>query len=213
MMSSELSDNSDKGSAQAVVQFLKSNVPKGDVAKIEHELKKDFVFAKKKSRLVKKSKHKKKTKCLTRVEKKTLGFYSIARNSIKYCDVQPMNEIWTGYMTQILNLDKPIPSCNSKSWDNFTQTLYKADFHGSILEVVRSKCPSYIGKIGICVMDTRNTFKIVSKDNVVTTIPKKDSVFEMHLKHFRMTLFGKHLCVRPAERSTKKIKTQLHPDL
>lgn len=204
---------SDHRSAQAVVQFLKENVPRGDIANIESELKKDFVFAKKKSRVPKKNKQKKKTRCLTRNEKKNLGFYDIPRHSIKYCDVQPMNEIWTGYMTQILELDSAIPSCTSKSWDNFTQTLYKADFHGSILEVVRSKCPSYVGKIGICIMDTRNTFKIVSKDNVVTTIPKKVSVFEMHLKDLRITLFGKHLCVRPAERSTKKIKTQLHPDL
>lgn len=200
-------------SAQAVINFLKSNVPRSDVPNIEAELKKEFVFAKKKSKSQRKKPSRKKARCLTREERKTLGFYTIPRNSVKYTDVLPMHSMWVEYMTQVLELDKSVPSPTGKNWDSFTQSFYKADFHGSILRVVRSKCPSYVGKLGICIMDTRNTFKIVSKDNVVTTIPKKESVFEMHLKHLRITLFGKHLCVRPAERSTKKIKTQQHPDL
>ncbi|KAL0818117.1 hypothetical protein ABMA28_008643 [Loxostege sticticalis] len=210
-MSSE--ENVDKEAIQAIVNFVKSNVPRSDVPNVEAELKKDFVLAKRKSKTRKQKAKKKKIRNLTRKEKKSLGFYSIPRHSVKYADVEPMNAIWLEYITNMLDLDKEIPELNSKSWETFTQTLYKADFHGSILEVVRSKCPSYVGKKGICIMDTRNTFKIVSKDNTVTTLPKRDCVFDMYLKKIKVTLFGKHLCVRPAERSTKKFKTQLLPDL
>jgi ribonuclease P protein subunit POP4 len=206
-------EKTDKDAEKAVINFIKSQVSRSDINNVEAEFKKDFVLAKRRSKNTKQKPKKKKSKNLTRKEKNALGFYSIPRNGVKYNDVLPMYDIWLGYMNTILETDKPILDCNTKGWDNFTQSIYKADFHGSMLGVVRSKCPSYVGKKGICIMDTRNTFKIVSKDNVVTTIPKKDCVFDMIFKQFKVTLFGKHLCVRPAERSTKKVKNQLHPDL
>uniref|UniRef100_A0A2A4IWV8 Ribonuclease P protein subunit p29 n=1 Tax=Heliothis virescens TaxID=7102 RepID=A0A2A4IWV8_HELVI len=210
-MSAEESFN--KGAAEAIVGFLKSNVSKSGQQNLDAELKKVFVLAKKRGKSQKRKPNKKKVRCLTRIEKKSLGFYNIPRNEVKYSDVLPLNEIWQNYMKDLLELDKPVPDYTSKAWEAFTQTLFKADFHGSILNVVRSKCPSYVGKCGICIMDTRNTFKIVSKDNITTTIPKRECVFEMHLGTQKVTLFGKHLCVRPAERSTKKIKGHIHPDL
>lgn len=203
-----------KEAVQTIVTFLKSNLPRSDVQNIDNELKQNFVLAKRKSKGQKKQQIKSKKKhCLTRKEKRQLRFYTIPRDSVKYEDVLSMNQIWTGYMEQLLELDKPVPECSSKNWDSFTQSIYKADFHGSILHVIRSKCPSYVGKMGICIMDTKHTFKIVSKDNVITTIPKKTCVFELHLKNMRITLFGKHMCIRPAERSTKKFKGHFHPDL
>nr|XP_021196314.2 ribonuclease P protein subunit p29 [Helicoverpa armigera] len=210
-MSAEESFN--KSAAEAIVGFLKSNVSKSGQQNLDAELKKVFVLAKKRGKSQKRKPNKKKVRCLTRVEKRSLGFYNIPRNEVKYNDVVPLNEIWQNYMKDLLELDKPVPDYTSKAWEAFTQTLFKADFHGSILNVVRSKCPSYVGKCGICIMDTRNTFKIVSKDNITTTIPKRECVFEMHLGSHKVTLFGKHLCVRPAERSTKKIKGHIHPDL
>lgn len=210
-MSTEESIN--KEAAEAVISFLKANVSKSAIPNIENELKTEFVLAKKRSKVQKRRKTKKKVKSLTRQEKKSLGFYTIARDSVKYSDILPMNEVWQKYISKVLELDKPIPDCTNKAWESFTTSLYKADFHGSELSVIRSKCPSYVGKNGICIMDTKNTFKLVSRDNVVTTIPKKESVFEIYLNKYKITLFGKHLCVRPAERSTKRIKGRLLPDL
>ncbi|CAG4933690.1 unnamed protein product [Colias eurytheme] len=198
---------------RSVVNFLESNVPRSDVANIRSELKKDFVLGKSKSKVQKQKVKKRRNNLLSRNEKRKLGFYSIPRNSVKYKDVEAINAIWIDYISEMLELDKSVPDPMSKRWDIFTQILYKADFHGSLLEVVRSKCPSYVGKKGICIMDTKNTLKIVSKDDVVTTIPKKESVFDMYIKNVKITLFGKHLCIRPAERSNKKFKNNFHPDL
>ncbi|CAK1541395.1 unnamed protein product [Leptosia nina] len=197
--------------SQSIIQFLEANIPKSDIPNIRNELKKDLLLGKTKSR-VKKQK-KRKPKLFTRKEKRNLGFYNIPRESVKYKDVEPMHLYWVEYINQILELDKPIPNETSKRWEQFTQSLYKADFHGSMLHVVRSKCPSYIDKKGICIMDTKNTFKIVSPNNIITTIPKKESVFSLCVKNVKITLFGKHLNIRPAERSHKKFKSLVHPDL
>lgn len=199
--------------AKTIVSFLKAHVPRSDIQNIETALKNEFVLAKKKGKKLRHKPNKKKTQYLTRREKKCLGFYNIPRNSLKYEDILPMNKIWNEYIEEIIELDNNIPNFTNKNWESFTQSLYKADFHGCIISVVRSKCPSYVGKTGICIMDTRNTFKILSIDNIVVTIPKRQSVFEIHLHNLKITLFGKLMCARPAERSTKKLKGHLHPDL
>lgn len=209
----ETTDSFNQQAANSIINFLKTNVPKNEVQKIDSELKTELVFAKKRSKQQKRKPIKKKTRCLTRKEKKTLRFYNIPRHSVKYEDVVQMNKIWLEYITEVLAMDDGVPEPNSKNWETLTLSLYKADYHGCMLTVVRSKCPSFINKTGICIMDTKNTFKIVSKDNIVTTIPKKECVFELYLKKFKVTLFGKLLCAKPAERSTKKVKGHLHPDL
>lgn len=202
-----------KEETREVINFLKTNVPSEDISNINNELKKDFVFAKRKSKSKKQKDKKKKNHYLNRTEKKAIGFYNIPKKSFSYNDMLKINLIWNNYMSQILNLESTIPTCSSKNWDSISQALYKADFHGSILKVIRSKCSSYVGKEGICILDTRNTFKLLTKQNIVTTIPKKQSVFEMYVNNLKITIFGKQLCVRPAERSTKKVKCQQLPDL
>lgn len=207
-------ENFNYEAVETIVTLLKSNVQRSDIPNIGTELKQNFVLSKRKSKEQRiKQKKSKKKQCLTRKEKLHLGFYTIPRDGVKYEEMLVLNHIWTGYMEELLDLHKPVPECPSRSWESFTQSVYKADFHGSILKVIRSKCPSYVSKIGICIMDTKNTFKIISKDNVITTIPKKCSVFELYLKNLRIALFGKHMCIRPAERSNKKFKGHSNPDL
>lgn len=44
--------------------------------------------------------------------------------------------------------------------------LMKADYHGALLKVVKSKCNSLVNLQGIVVFDTKYTFTIVCKDNM-----------------------------------------------
>lgn len=46
-----------------------------------------------------------------------------------------------------------------------------------------------------------------------TAIPKIDSVFKILIKDIEFTIYGKYLNIRPAERSVKKIKNCMEPDL
>lgn len=54
-----------------------------------------------------------------------------------------------------------------KNWEQFSAQLYKADYHGALMTVVKSKCPSHVGIQGIAVMDTKNTFKVLGDDDIL----------------------------------------------
>lgn len=56
---------------------------------------------------------------------------------------------------------------SDKQWAQVTLALYRADYHGAKLEVIRSKCASLCGIKGIILMDTKNTFKLIGQDNVI----------------------------------------------
>ena len=67
----------------------------------------------------------------------------------------------------MMNLIRFTADPDNPSWTHFSHLLSKADFHGAEVRVVRSKCSSLVGQTGIVIFDTRNTFKIISKDNIV----------------------------------------------
>lgn len=49
--------------------------------------------------------------------------------------------------------------------------------------------------------------------DIVSVISKESSVFVFYVDRLKFTIFGKHLLARPSERSIKKIKSQMVPDL
>lgn len=51
------------------------------------------------------------------------------------------------------------------------EILLRADYHGCLVKVIQSKCPSYVGVIGIIMQDTKETFKIINKKNIVKGRP------------------------------------------
>lgn len=48
---------------------------------------------------------------------------------------------------------------------NHGPRLASADFHGAMMEVVRSRCVSRVGLRGIVVRDTKFTFVLVTKND------------------------------------------------
>ena len=48
-----------------------------------------------------------------------------------------------------------------------SQKVTKADYHGSILRVCRSKCPCYVGIEGILLQETQNTLRIIGMDDKI----------------------------------------------
>lgn len=87
--------------------------------------------------------------------------------------------------------------------------VLKADYHGCILKAVRCKNPSIVGKEGILVQETENTFKIITRQDRLLTIPKENTVFNFELPppHKEIiTLYGNQLCFRSADRSLRKYK-------
>lgn len=106
-------------------------------------------------------------KTLTRKEYSDLGLFHLPTKSLKYTDLMPLHELWKGYMSKHLPLksDGSPPSVEDSSYDGFSKILVKSDFHGAIVTVTRSRCSSLVGTNGIVAMDTKNTFKVIGRDN------------------------------------------------
>uniref|UniRef100_A0A182KAQ1 Ribonuclease P protein subunit p29 n=1 Tax=Anopheles christyi TaxID=43041 RepID=A0A182KAQ1_9DIPT len=154
----------------------------------------------------------KQKKKLSRKEIKELGLYTLPHDTIKYRDAVKLHRMWCGYYSTLFPNDL-CPDVNDAKYNTIVASLLKADYHGAKIHIVRSKQPSVVGMKGIVVLETKGTFKMISKDNKLRTIPKNDSQFEVFLHDKVVTLFGKHLNARPAERSVKKMKTFAFPDL
>lgn len=174
-----------------IKDMLVASMPSSDTNQIEQELKRSFIFGKYKASVPKKQTKQKKT--LNRKQKKALGFYSIPKKSIKYEDMEVIHDLWKQYMTKYLNItpDFRVPSIGEKSWENFSLLLVKADFHGALMTIVRSRCPGLVGKKGICIMDTKNTFKIVSTDNITRSMAR------LHISFFSFDLLVLYLQLYP----------------
>lgn len=197
-----------ENSEQYITNFLQNTLPPSDSSSIEGELRKSFLLAKHKNKLNKKKRCK--GKLLSSRKRMQLGLRKIGcKNDMKYVDLLPLNQLWLKYMQQILgtkffhNIPKnPI----DPNWETVNQQLIKADFHGAEISVFASKCPSLVGMSGIVIQDTKNTFRICGKDNVIRTIPKDVVIMNIYLNEVKLEFFGKDLSIRPTERTIKKFK-------
>ncbi|KAK0164993.1 hypothetical protein PV328_003553 [Microctonus aethiopoides] len=202
--------NTSETREEFIVDFLKKRLPASDIKGISDELTKTFIFDKVKSR-VKKEKPKKKPFLNTR-KQKLIGINNDIGNKkgkLKYKDLLPLNKMWLEYILQAIGFkhfkDLPTSSIDQR-WEMINQRLMKADYHGAKISVIRSKCPSLIGITGLIVQDTKNTFRVISEDDTIRTIPKPVVAIKIHLLGASLELFGKEFCIRPAERAVKKFK-------
>ena len=146
-------------------------------------------------------------KKLSAKKKREMKLYDIPEVQQSYEQYLPLHNLWKGYMTDLL---QPSKSSNPTL---LSQKVLKADYHGAIIKVVRSKCSSYVGKEGILLQETQNTLKLICRDNKIRTIPKANSVFVFGLDGFLFTLYGNHLRYRTGERSARKFKDKTTVDL
>ncbi|KAJ8973009.1 hypothetical protein NQ317_004607, partial [Molorchus minor] len=132
--------------------------------------------------------------------------------SLKAAERQTLREMWKEYMRQNLGLARA-PSCLDQDWTSFSAIAAKSELVGAEIKVVKSKVPNQIGMSGTVVLETKMTFQIVTPQSKLKILVKDSSVFEFCLDDMRFTVYGKHIATRPSERSTKKIKTLMIPDL
>lgn len=100
---------------------------------------------------------KRKVDCLSAKERRKL--FTITKNSkLNYSTFAKINTIWHGYIQSLLK-------------DNLVGNelkLAKCDYHGAKLAVSASINPSLIGIVGIVVQETKNTFKLIDKNNKIS---------------------------------------------
>ncbi|XP_019659419.1 ribonuclease P protein subunit p29 isoform X3 [Ailuropoda melanoleuca] len=91
--------------------------------------------------------------------------------------------------------------------------LLKADLHGALVSVTKSKCPSYVGVTGILLQETKHVFKVLTKEDRLKVIPKLNCVFTVEIDGFISYIYGSKFQLRSSERSAKKFKAKGTVDL
>ena len=160
----------------------------------------------------------KKSKPLSAKQKRALSLYEIPKEQQKYAIYEPLHAMWCAYMREILGLaDGKRTNVEAQDAGPF---LASADYHGAMVEVVRSRCASRVGMQGIVVKDTKFSFEIVTKKNVVKTCPKEHTVFKLTLpleedgkRPLEFEILGSMFELRPTDRANKKFRLHLDGDL
>uniref|UniRef100_A0A4W5Q9Q6 Ribonuclease P protein subunit p29 n=1 Tax=Hucho hucho TaxID=62062 RepID=A0A4W5Q9Q6_9TELE len=196
---------SDKQAEMFTNGFLKNSLPGMSKKEIgDFMLRKAVVL-----KYAKKKKEKKKrAKGLNAKQRREMKVFQLKPEHQKYDLFLPLHELWKQYIRDLCNGLKP--ESNPQS---IQQRLLKADFHGAILTVARSKCPSYVGTTGILVQEMKHVFKIITKEDKLKVIPKRNSVFAVEIDGFVSHIYGSKFELRSSERSAKKFKVKGTIDL
>ncbi|SBT79649.1 ribonuclease P protein subunit p29, putative [Plasmodium malariae] len=121
-----------------------------------------------------------------------------AENNTSYEHARKLNELWNIYVNELLELR------NSKELS--LETINDMELNGACVEIHKSRCSTYIGIKGIIVLETQNSFKIITPKNRVLILLKNKSVFIINIKEKQYYLHGVQLLRDPALKSSKKYK-------
>ncbi len=98
---------------------------------------------------------------MTAFERRRLGLNKLPKAGLAFDDFRDVHRLWIGYMLELLpNLEKHLD-------ESLQMRVCRADFHGARVKVTRSNVASQVGIEGFVVMETKNTFQILTKDNQV----------------------------------------------
>ncbi|KAK4560947.1 hypothetical protein LTR86_004902 [Recurvomyces mirabilis] len=163
----------------------------------------------------KKARKSNKPKPLSAKQKRALCVYEIPKEQRKYAIYEPLHRMWCEYMRDILGLKegkRAFVDANSAG-----PLLVSADYHGALVEVVRSRCGSRVGRSGIVVRDTKFTFEVVTQQNELKILPKEHSIFRFEIpfedaaegavqsRPLVFEIYGSQFENRAPDRANKKI--------
>ncbi|CAA7265715.1 unnamed protein product [Cyclocybe aegerita] len=133
----------------------------------------------------KKERERKKLGKIGKREAKEKGVWKFDESQAKFHLFLPLHQLWMGYMSELLGLQRQPAQISSTAAAarampgsaGMHPKLLKADFHGSIMTVSKSKNPCLVGLSGIVIHETENVFKVVTKDDKLKVLPKQNSIF------------------------------------
>ncbi|XP_063802101.1 ribonuclease P protein subunit p29 [Pseudophryne corroboree] len=194
--------------AEAFVNaFLKRSMPNLKKKTIQESLERKAVVLEhvhKKKKRVKQ----KKSKALTAKERREMRLFEIKADQQRYDMYLPLHQLWKQYIRDLCNGLRP------DAQPQMVQSkMLKADLHGALVMVSKSKCPSYVGLKGIILQETKHVFKIITKEDKLKVVPKLNCVFCTEIDGFITYIYGSRLQMRASERSAKKFKARGSLDL
>ncbi|XP_015679345.1 ribonuclease P protein subunit p29 [Protobothrops mucrosquamatus] len=199
-----------QGSNKAVAfvkAFLKRSMPRKSQKDIEQRLNRKVLVLEhpRQRRTQRRVKHR---RGLSAKQRREMHLFEIPPEQQRYEIFIPLHELWKQYIRELCNGLKP------EAQPQMIQTkLLKADFHGALVTVTKSKCPSYVGITGIILQETKYVFKIVTKEDKLKVIPKRNNIFSVETDGFVSYIYGSRIQFRASERSAKKFKGQGTMDL
>lgn len=162
------------------------------------------------------------------------GLWELDQREAKWSVFEPIHRLWLGYMVELLNLPpRPKPEDAATATHRMPPAgdmqakLVKADFHGCIVTVRKAKNPFLVGRSGIVIHETENTFKVVTRKDRLKVLPKKNSIFVFSIPLYgpppldaqgrpsasdatepeiEFELYGNQFCYRSADRANRKFK-------
>jgi len=214
------SNPDEENTAQKVKEFLKKHVPKCDQNEIDEEFKKNVPLAKQQKKKIAQPKKTRKGKYLTAREKRDLGLCKLEKDGLKFETFKKLHYLWLDYMREIIDFGKieasKVDTIDSHTTyggrmpavldENLQLKICRADMHGCLMKVTRALNFCLVGIQGIVVMETRNSFQIIDKKNVLKIIPKIGTSFTFVIEGLLITISGSSFIMKPHERAVKKWK-------
>ncbi|KAL6729890.1 hypothetical protein ANCDUO_25642 [Ancylostoma duodenale] len=77
------------------------------------------------------------------------------KRALKYEQVEPLYQMWCEYYRSLLGDQQKAPD----------ERMLKADYHGALVLVAEAHNTTMIGIVGIIVLETRQTFQLITKEN------------------------------------------------
>lgn len=137
-------------------------------------------------------------------DRRVLGLHDVEADGVTYDDFASLRELWAGYIGTLTD--------NVKG-DMLMERLLKADYHGAVATVTKSTCPTYVGIEGMILQEKEGSFKIISQDDRIRTVPKAHTVFAVRAGKLRITIYGDQFQFRTHDRIAKKFKAKPSIDL
>ena len=202
-----------KSKSQIIDDYLKQNAINrnhADIEKLKERLKVKPLLLEKsliKNIIKKDKKKKKKTAKLGRKAIKSLNLYKISKDDQKYEKFLPLHQLWKNYIQKLYE------NRDGKVEIRAEERILKVDLHGAEVHIQNCKCTSFIGLQGIIVKETKNMIEIISRNDIMKAIPKREPVFELVVHGYKLTIFGNSIIGRPGERLAKKFKTSYDSEM
>ncbi|OIR57954.1 MAG: ribonuclease P protein subunit p29 [Amphiamblys sp. WSBS2006] len=114
----------------------------------------------------------------------------LSRGPLVYSEMLFLNELWTKYTETI-----PLSGVEA--------ALRRTDFHGAVLTVMRSMCPTLVDVRGIVVAESVNMFVLLTEDDLTKRVPKKANWFCVVVGGQEHVLSGGDFRQRTAQRIAK----------
>lgn len=107
--------------------------------------------------------------------------------------VEPLYQMWCDYYRGLLGDPQKAPD----------ERMLKADYHGALVLVAEAHNPTMIGLVGIVILETRQSFQLITKDDRYLVIPKHGTALQFILDGRVFTVFGDAMRYKPSLRGKR----------